>query len=364
VSVESVVAIGPASGGVHDMLLGTVRALRIAGYEVQVLVPAGPGSAFGAAARLLWRERESLRRAAILHVELGSNDHAVFWLGVLLARLGYWPVTVVHDPDQVAHAPGAALIAHRGRWRKRLAYRVLSPLLDRWAVRCLLSRSRAVVVLGTSGLALARSRTTRPVHVAPHGALLPRETLRPPSEGGYILFAGYLGPSKGLDTLLEAWSQVGDIGLELWIAGGGGPDAARWLAELRSQFPPAARASRYLGEQDDASFQRLIERAAVVVLPYRRSSPASGILVRAMSAGRCIIATRVPAVIENIEDEKEGTLVPVGDAESLSKALSRTAADPALRDRLGEGALERSKTAFGWEQFVSGLVRAYGERPT
>jgi glycosyltransferase involved in cell wall biosynthesis len=176
-----------------------------------------------------------------------------------------------------------------------------------------------------------------------------------------VLFAGYLGPHKGLDVLLRAWSMMSPgHGLRLVIAGAAGRDEQVWLDALRTEFDAVEPAPEWLGATErEQDFQRLFDRASVVAIPYRSSSPASGIVVRAMSAGRCIIGTRVPALVDAIEHDRDGILVDVEDAGTLAEQLSRLAADGSERDRLGAAAAQRAAELFDSEKFVDSLECAY-----
>jgi glycosyltransferase involved in cell wall biosynthesis len=318
------------------------------------------------ALRLLWKARAAIFSADVVHVEFGSNDLSTFWCAVWCCLLGCRIVMVTHDPPKVAHTPGAGLIARSGRWRMRLAYRVLSPALDRLLISVTLRRSRAIVVLSEAARRELQARTSRPVLAAPLGASRPSPRTVAPSRGEYVLFAGFLAPSKGIDVLVRAWEEVHSPPLPLAIAGAADPSQGAWLSALMAASTQSANPPRWLGpiasEQD---FQALFELAAVVVLPYLRSSPASGILVRAMTAGRCVIATPVQAVVAAIEDGESGILVAPGDPHGLADALSRVLSDGAQRDRLGAEAARRAAELFSWDRFVARLGEAYAlaERP-
>ncbi len=68
--------------------------------------------------------------------------------------------------------------------------------------------------------------------------------------------------------------------------------------------------------------------------------------LEAMAAGRPIVATRVGALPELIEEEKNGLLVPRGDAPALADALLRLIRDKALAGRLGRAARARAETDY------------------
>lgn len=64
----------------------------------------------------------------------------------------------------------------------------------------------------------------------------------------------------------------------------------------------------------------------------------SNALMEAMMMGHACISTACAGSEEIIENEKNGLLVPVGDAEALSEAMCRLSDDPGLRERLGRAA--------------------------
>lgn len=356
---DVILAVGPAQGGVGDAFVGTVAALRENGQTVvEERLPRreSPLRVALGAARRCWR---LLKHADVVHVEFGSNDTAVFWFAVIAAIIRQDVVVVVHDPRVVAHSPGAGLITKRRRWQSTVAYRVLSPLFDRPAIAMVLGRSGAIVVLGPSAQERLRARTRRPVVAVALGAEMAPKKRKRPSECDYVLFAGYLGPHKGLETLIDAWASV-QTGLRLVIVGGVGEGNLNWLESLRARGRELAGPLEWIGHvESEEAFQDWFDAAAVVVLPYQRSSPASGILVRAMAAGRCVVASRVEAVTDAIEDDVTGWLVDVGDVRTLRQRLDQAAASGAERDRLGAAAQIRAMHLFGWDQFVAGVKEAY-----
>jgi glycosyltransferase involved in cell wall biosynthesis len=357
---RSVLAVGPISGGVGDAFTGSISSLRQRGWKVGEARPRETGSAAAAALRLAWRVRRTLFVANSVHVEFGSNDLAVFWFALIATALRRDVVLVAHDPTPFAHAPGAGLIARSGTWHLRIAYRVLSPLLDHLIVRSALHRAGAVVVFGHAEREYLQARVSRPVLYAPHGKLAEADGAPPPSACDYVLFAGFLGPSKGLDLLVRAWARVPEHPLRLQIAGGWGADQEEWIRGLRAQAAVHKSPPQWLGHiPAERDFQRLFERAAIVVLPYRRSSPASGVLIRAMTAGRCILATRVSAVVSSVEDGVSGVIVDIEDVQGLAHHLSRLSMDTAERDRLGRGAARRARAIFDWNAFAKSVETAY-----
>jgi glycosyltransferase involved in cell wall biosynthesis len=351
-------AIGPATGGVGDVFRATMAALADSQpVEVHSLPASGVPAMTGV--RFVYRHRRSILQARSVHVELGSNDLAVFWAGLATTVLRDDVALVVHDAPKVAHRPAAGIVPMHGAIWRRLGHRLLSPLLDGVVRAALLRRVGRIATLGRGAAEMLRAEGLQDVTVIPHGGSPPTPHAPPPSRGDYVLFAGYIGASKGLDTLLQAWLAVGDQApLPLRIVGDVPPGLATTLEELRDRASKLRQPPRWEPAiQAEDLFQRLFATAAIVVLPYRTSSAASGIAVRAMIEGRCIVATRVPA-LDLLEDRLSALLVEPGDAVGLAEALRVAMGDLGLRDGLGSaaGAVGRRMT---WSATADAVARLH-----
>lgn len=147
-----------------------------------------------------------------------------------------------------------------------------------------------------------------------------------------IVAVGRLGPEKGFDLLIEAFSRV----------------AARWPDwKLRILGEGSARAALESQVQDLGLSQRVslpgqcheaIRQIAAAEI-FALSSRLEGfpnVLVEAMSTGRAVVAFDChsgPADL--IESEVNGLLVPAGDLSALAAALDRLMGNLELRSRLG-----------------------------
>jgi glycosyltransferase involved in cell wall biosynthesis len=101
-------------------------------------------------------------------------------------------------------------------------------------------------------------------------------------------------------------------------------------------------------ESDVAQVWR--EHHVAMLLSYREGLPRS--LVEAAAAGRPIVATDVTGCREVVRDGQEGILVPLGDIDAAARALTKLAANPDLRYRLGAAANARFH-----ERFTADAVR-------
>jgi glycosyltransferase involved in cell wall biosynthesis len=126
----------------------------------------------------------------------------------------------------------------------------------------------------------------------------------------------------------------------LWIAGGGEERSNLERLSTRLQLDGQVR---FLGRRDDIA--DLIQASDLVVLPSRLEGLGVTAL-EAMALGRPVVASHVGGLVEAIDDEHTGLLVPPEDPTSLAEAIARLIQDPALRRQLGDAGPQRIKAEF------------------
>ena len=87
-------------------------------------------------------------------------------------------------------------------------------------------------------------------------------------------------------------------------------------------------------------------------------------VLEAMAARLPVVATKVGGIPELIEDGVNGLLVPPKDPSALATAINRLLEDPALADKLAQGAQGRARAEFSFERLLSELDKLYGLRQT
>jgi glycosyltransferase involved in cell wall biosynthesis len=200
----------------------------------------------------------------------------------------------------------------------------------------LLRRARVVIGVAEQLTDAARHAGARDARWIPNGVEIPAEVgeeADPPE----VLFVGRLSAEKGIRTLVDATR-----GLNLVVAGDG---------PLRSLVPA-------IGFVPHKEVQRLLARAAVVVLPSHREGLPM-VLLEAMAHGRAVVATPVGGIPSLVEDGVTGLLVPPGDAKALREAIERLLVDPEFRRRLGEAARARVSELCSWERVTDATLDAY-----
>ncbi len=165
--------------------------------------------------------------------------------------------------------------------------------------------------------------------------------------GGYFLFAGRLSPEKDVATLLEAFRGVG----ARLVLVGDGPDHER----LRVSAPPGVA---FLGAVPPDEVNTLLADARAMVVPSLSYEGAPRSVLEAYAVGVPVIANRVGALPEFVEDGVSGLLVKPRDQAALAVALERLL-DDSESVRLGSGAWESWNKDFSPAQGLHGLETAY-----
>lgn len=151
------------------------------------------------------------------------------------------------------------------------------------------------------------------------------------------LFFGYIREYKGLDILFEAWPKVQEAreGARLVVVGNPERLTPKQRSELELQGEALGARCRF----EYVPFEEVSQyftAADLLVMPYRRISQ-SGVLFLALSLGLPVLATRVGALPEMLEDGVNARLVSPEDPEALAGALVEMLADPDLLGRLAAG---------------------------
>jgi len=141
------------------------------------------------------------------------------------------------------------------------------------------------------------------------------------------LFVGRLSPEKGIGTLLDAWQDM-DVPLRVI---GEGP----LLEEARRRKGPAVTVSGAMGKEDVAA---AMARAAFLVLPSQWYEGFPMVLVEAFRAGLPVIASKLGAMAEIVEDGKTGLHFTPGDASDLAAKVRFAVANPDAMRAMGVNA--------------------------
>lgn len=371
-------------------LVELLRRLRAAGHEVEVFTSAYKGSGDHVFAgipvhrfRYFPRRWENLTheetapdrmRRSLLYRLMPLCFVAAGMLAIWrLCRRRSYDVIHVHWPLPLALFGWAAQRARPApvvttfygvelRWVKS-TLRVLRRLIV-WAAR----RSARVVAISSYTASELRELVDVPVEVIPYAAAaappaLPAGAVPAPRAGHRptILFVGRLVERKGVAHLIAALAGLQTAGARLVVVGDG-PERPR-LESLAHETGVAGRVE-FRGRVPDAELRRAYAEADVVALPAvhdaRGDTEGLGVvLLEAMQYGVPVVASRAGGIVDIVEHDATGLLVPAGDAAALVTALDRVLGDPGLARRLGEAGRRRVVERFDWDAIVARYEAVY-----
>jgi glycosyltransferase involved in cell wall biosynthesis len=196
-----------------------------------------------------------------------------------------------------------------------------------------------------------------PVEVVWNG--VPLQSARTaPAEQPTIVFAGRLVREKGVEVLLRAIAkvvaQVPEVQL---LVAGMGPEQER-LARLAASLGLSSHVS-WLGHLSQPEMERRFAGAWVQVVPSLWAEPFGMVAAEAMMRGTAVVATRAGGLVEIVQDEVTGLLVPPGDVEALAGALLRLVRDPERVERMGQEGRQVAIDRFQESSTVDAFIHHY-----
>jgi len=283
----------------------------------------------GQLALLIRRERIQLIN---IHYPLAGHVQFAFLRKLLPVRL----VTVVHGADLF---PGGAPSTHYP-----------------WSLQFLLEASDRIVtpsdslgrdVVGAFPRLAPRTRTIHNcVETAEFEGARRAERFR--GSPRIILCIAAHNEKKAIDVLLKAFAilRPDEAVLRLQLVGDGPlrSDLERLAANLG-----VSNAVDFLGIRDRREIVELLSGTDVVVLPSR-AEPFGIAVLEGMAAGKPVVASATGGIVEIIEHERNGLLVPPDDPLALANELHRVLVDPALAAALSAAGHETVRRRFTRER--------------
>lgn len=273
----------------------------------------------------------------------------------------HWPMPHALLGWSAKRASGARVVATFYSVEVRWINRGLPALRSflRWVIRF----PDRVVAISRATADEIRSVADVPVDVIPYTVALPDSVAAPVGSADFrILFVGRLVERKGVDVLLHALADLQDLPRVRAVIVGDGPERER-LEALSRSLGVAGRVT-FAGRISDEDLRTQYAHASAFVLPAivdaRGDTEGLGVvLLEAMNSRVPVIGSDAGGIVDIVEDESSGLLVPPGDARALAGALRRVATDPPLAKRLGDAGYDRLKQHFTWDSIVDRWIAIY-----
>ncbi|MCB1016408.1 MAG: glycosyltransferase family 4 protein [Acidimicrobiales bacterium] len=337
-------------GGVQGQVLGLARSLRRMGHDTRVLGPCDgpppdpgvtplgnsvPTAANGSVAPLAPDPSAQLRTIRALRDEAFDvlHVHEPMCPGPTMTSLLFKSAPLVGT----FHAAGVSF-----------AYKWLRPgprwLATRLDHRCAVSEDARR--LAASSLGGEYTMVFNGVELDHFAAADPW-----PTEGPTILFVGRHEPRKGLDVLLDAFTDL-PTDVRLWI-GSDGPETER----LKARHAGDPRIE-WLGRISDDEKAARLRGADVFCAPSLRGESFGVVLLEAMAAGCAIVASELAGYANVARAGRDALLVPPGDARALAAALQRVLDEPGTAADLVASGSERA-AGFSMDHLAERYVEIY-----
>ncbi len=326
-------------GGVQGQVLGLARALRADGVEARVLAPCDgpppepfvtplgnsiPAVANGSLSPVAPDPAASLRLLRALRDEAFDviHLHEPLAPGATLTALLFAAAPTVGTFHRAGGLPDVFLAVRSGaRWA--------AGHLD---VRCAVSAAAAATARRSFGGTYEPVWNGIELELYERAPPWPRPT---PSSDPVLFFVGRHELRKGLAVLIDAMGELGPA-VHLWVAGDG-PQTET----LRAATAGDGRIE-WLGAIGDEEKRARMRTADVVCAPSLGGESFGVVLLEAMAAGSCVVASDLPGYATVARKDKEALLVPPGDPGALAGAIRRALDEPATRGRLVEAGTVRA----------------------
>ncbi len=225
--------------------------------------------------------------------------------------------------------------------------------------RFILHRSDRLIAVSHAVAAHLQNITNggAPVSVIPNGVdtevFFPRRNGRPAAPT--ILFVGRLVSNKGPEIIVRAAPQVlSRHPRAQFVLVGDGPLRKR-LQRQTSALGIADRV-RFLGNRLDVP--QLMREAALFVRPSTLEGMPLTVL-EAMASGLPVVATPVGGTPEILNDGVNGYSIPVGDSNSLARAIIGLLDNSSLAEEMGRRGREMAVAGHSWDYVVDRTERVY-----
>lgn len=170
------------------------------------------------------------------------------------------------------------------------------------------------------------------------------EKFQPGEKQNLLVFAGRWSPKKGIDTLIDALTQLG-AEFDGWTVRlcGNKPEGERDRFEqgLHDKLAASGLEVELAGWVPADEMPKHWAAAKVACVPSKRapSGDAEGlplVCIEAMLSGCALAATRHSGIVECVRDGKTGYLCDEGDVDALAENLRKLVKDPSATAAMGE----------------------------
>jgi glycosyltransferase involved in cell wall biosynthesis len=167
-----------------------------------------------------------------------------------------------------------------------------------------------------------------------------------------ILFIGRMVFQKGPDLLADAIPEIMARHWDARFIFAGEGHMRQWLTGRSTGLPV-----QFLGWIPDSEYIRLLNASDIVVIPSR-NEPFGLVLLEAWSAEKCVVASDVGGLGENIEHFRDGVKV-YPTAESVAWGVNHVLDNRSCLFTYGKEGRKKVDRSFKWESIATKVLSVY-----
>jgi glycosyltransferase involved in cell wall biosynthesis len=183
-----------------------------------------------------------------------------------------------------------------------------------------------------------------------------RKALNIPQQATVCIFLGRLNVDKGVLDLARAFIRSAEKHADLWLLLAG-PDEGQIGYKL-SQLVPKEISRRILLTGYTHTPEKMLAACDFLCLPSHREGLGM-VILEAAAVGLPSIGTRIYGITDAIADGHTGRLVPLGDINALSDAITHWCLNPQERSAFSRSARDRVVSEFDQRLIVAGYIEFF-----
>jgi glycosyltransferase involved in cell wall biosynthesis len=169
----------------------------------------------------------------------------------------------------------------------------------------------------------------------------------------------FFRPRKGLETLLDALAELRERHVPVRLLAVGAFETSEYEALIRARVAKLGLEDAITWTGFTSNVTAELERMDLLALPSLFGEGLPMVVLEAMASGVPIVATNVEGVPEAIRADRDGLLVPPGDASSLADAVERFIAGDVDWNAIRASAFARQHERFSDESMARGVAGVY-----
>lgn len=173
--------------------------------------------------------------------------------------------------------------------------------------------------------------------------------------GDFALYIGRIDPDKGLLTLLDAFINTNK---KLKIIGF---SSSNYEQVLYDHLKGKKHSIEFLGKMKFDQMQEYLSSCLFTIIPSEWYDNLPNTLLESFSMKKCVVATDIGSLSENIVDNQNGLLFEYKDAMSLQEKAAYLFSNPQSAIRLGLNAHTSLNSKFGMQDHYNKLISIFNK---